>query len=619
MDKTDPERRPDDLDQDGPDDDGQDDEKTEHLRFSFADLRLSLGDLQRLLFPYLTERPRALWALAGCVLVEASFNVAFPLSLKYAVDAVIDDETRWGTLSLLLALLAGFGLVASVAMVGGEWLNARIGARAMSRLREDLFDRVQRVRLGYLERAQSGRILSRLSNDTGTIEDLTMHSVDWGVLPMLELVGGIALLFWLSPEMAVVAMAIFPLMLLGPRLFAPRAVEAGYILKRRQADALSAAGETLGAQKFVRAFGLQRRVAVWYGHRNAQARRAAVRVRFLEALIERSAAISILALHLVVFGIGAALAFTDEISVGTFIAFEAIFWELSYNFVHVTKYVPELINGAAAMRHLDEFRSAPTAAPEAPGGAAAPAFAREIRFEDVCFSYDGARACLDGLSLSIPAGSRVAIVGESGSGKSTLLLLLLRLYQPQSGRISIDGTDMAAVSGASVRAMMAAVFQDNVLFGTSVGENIRLGRPQATQADIVAAAKQAGIHRFIRTLPDGYATVLGERGDTLSQGQRQRIGIARAMVRNPAILLLDEATSALDATTRTDILATLAKIGRDRTLVSVTHDLASVVGYDRIYVLAQGRVVQEGRHADLIATDGPYRRLWEQTPSADAD
>jgi ATP-binding cassette, subfamily B, bacterial len=175
------------------------------------------------------------------------------------------------------------------------------------------------------------------------------------------------------------------------------------------------------------------------------------------------------------------------------------------------------------------------------------------------------------------------------------------------------------VSGASVRAMMATVFQDNVLFGTSVGENIRLGRPQATQADIVAAAKQAGIHRFIRSLPDGYDTVLGERGDTLSQGQRQRIGIARAMVRNPAILLLDEATSALDATTRTDILATLAKIGRERTLVTVTHDLASVVGYDRVYVLAQGRVVQEGCHADLVAIDGPYRRLWEQTPSDDAD
>jgi ATP-binding cassette, subfamily B, bacterial len=616
--KSDPERPSDDFD--GEDDDEIDDDKTEHLRFSFADLLLSLGDLRRLLFPYLAERPRALWALAGCVLVEALFNVAFPLSLKYLVDAMIDDETRWGTLAVLLALLAGFGLIASVAMVGGEWLNARIGARAMSRLREDLFDRIQRVRLGYLERAQSGRILSRLSNDTGTIDDLTMHSVDWGVLPMLELVGGIALLFWLSPEMAVVAMAIFPLMLLGPRLFAPRAVEAGYILKRRQADALSAAGETLGAQKFVRAFGLQRRVATWYGHRNANARRAAVRVRFLEALIERSAAISILALHLVVFGIGAALAFNDEISVGTFIAFEAIFWELSYNFVHVTKYVPELINGAAAMRHLDEFRNAPSAAQDSDADApAAPAFAREIRFENVRFSYDGARACLDGLSLSIKAGSRVAIVGESGSGKSTLLMLLLRLYQPQSGRISIDGIDMAAVSGASVRTMMATVFQDNVLFGTSVGENIRLGRPQATQADIVAAAKQAGIHRFIRSLPDGYDTVLGERGDTLSQGQRQRIGIARAMVRNPAILLLDEATSALDATTRTDILATLAKIGRERTLVTVTHDLASVVGYDRIYVLAQGRVVQEGCHADLVAIDGPYRRLWEQTPSDDAD
>ncbi|MBI3505934.1 MAG: ABC transporter ATP-binding protein [Proteobacteria bacterium] len=614
------ERKPgviDDEDDDEEDDeDFEDDEpsEAERLRVSLRDVVPAMRDLGRFLAPYLARRPKALWLLAGCIGVETAFNVAFPLCLKYLLDSVLDEE-RWETLVLLLGLLGALGAVAAVAMVAGEWLNARLGASAMSRIRQDLFDRIQQVKLGFIARTQSGRILSRLSNDVQTIDAIVMHGADWGLLPLLELVGAIALLFWLSPVMAIVAMTIFPLTLLGPRLIAPRAVEAGYVHKRQTADALSTAGESLGAQKLIRAFALQRRIGTWYRGRNARVRHAAFRVRFFEALIERSASISVLILHLAIFGFGAVLTFDETISVGTFIAFESVFWELSYNIVHLTQFVPELVAGAGALKHLDEFRNAPTAPEETPGAPPAEPFRREIRFENVGFDYDESERGLSGVSFAIPAGSRIGIVGESGSGKSTLLMMLLRLHHPKTGRILIDGIDMAEVSGDSVRAMMGIVFQDNVLFGTTIRENIRLGRRDATDGDIVAAAKQAGIHRFIRSLPDRYDTVLGERGDTLSQGQRQRIGIARAMIRNPAILLLDEATSALDSATRTEILATLAKVGKDRTLVTVTHDLASVVACDRIFVLSEGRLVQQGSHAELVASDGPYRRLWRQTPS----
>ncbi|MBL8832290.1 MAG: ABC transporter ATP-binding protein, partial [Rhodospirillales bacterium] len=587
-------------------------------QFTFADVRASLAALWRFLSPYLLRRPRALWALGACIAVETAFNVAFPLCLKYLLDSVL-DEGRWETLVLLLSLLAGLGAIAAVAMIAGEWLNARLGAEAMSAVRLDLFDRIQRVTLSFIDRTQSGRIQSRLSNDVGTIDSIVMHGVDWGLLPLLELIGAIALLFWLSPQMAVIAMAIFPLTLLGPRLFAPRAVEAGYTLKRRMADAMSSAGESIGAQKLVRAFGLQRHLARRYRSRNAHVRRGAFRVRFFEALIERSAAIAVLVLHLAVFGIGAVLTFEEVISVGTFIAFESVFWELSYNIVHLTQFVPDIVGGAGALRHIDEFREAPAAPADPPDAAIAAPFRGEIRFENVGFAYEGAEPCLGDVSFAIPAGGRVAIVGESGSGKSTILALLLRLHLPQRGRLTFDGVDMARLSGDSLRAQMAIVFQDNILFGTTIRENIRLGRRDATDAEIAAAAKQAGIHRFVMSLPDGYDTPVGERGDTLSQGQRQRIGIARAMVRNPAILLLDEATSALDSATRGEILATLAKVGKDRTLVTVTHDLASVTTYDSIFVLADGAIVQHGRHDDLIAVDGPYRRLWRQTPAGADD
>jgi ATP-binding cassette subfamily B protein len=603
-------------DDDEDDEDFEDDEpsEAERLRVSLRDVVPAMRDLGRFLKPYLVRQPKALWMLAGCLSVETAFNVAFPLCLKYLLDSVLDEE-RWETLVLLLSLLGALGAVAAVAMVAGEWFNARLGASAMSRVRQDLFERIQQVKLGFIERTQSGRILSRLSNDVSTIDLIVMHGADWGILPLLELLGAIALLFWLSPEMAMIAMAIFPLTLLGPRLVAPRAVEAGYLHKRQSADAMSTAGESLGAQKLIRAFGLQRRVGRWYRARNARVRHAAFRVRFLEALIERSASIAVLVLHLAIFGIGAVLTFQETISVGTFIAFESVFWELSYNIVHLTQFVPELVAGAGALKHLDEFRNAPTAPEEAKDKPPAAPFRQEIRFENVGFDYDDSERGLRDVSFAIPAGGRIGIVGESGSGKSTLLMLLLRLHNPGTGRILIDGVDMAQVSGESVRAMMGIVFQDNVLFGTTIRENIRLGRPDASDGEIVAAAKQAGIHKFIQSLPERYDTVLGERGDTLSQGQRQRIGIARAMVRNPAILLLDEATSALDSATRTEILATLANVGKDRTLVTVTHDLSAVVGCDRILVLSEGRVVQQGRHEELVAIDGPYRQLWRQTPS----
>ncbi|MBL8806058.1 MAG: ABC transporter ATP-binding protein [Rhodospirillales bacterium] len=601
----------DDASEDADEEDDDEPSEAERLNFTFADARAAISGLGRFLAPYVLRRPRALSLLGLCVVAEAAFNVAFPLSLKYLVDSVLDDE-RWETLAVLLGLLAGLGVVAAVTMVAGEWLNARLGAEAMARIRQEIFDRVQRTGLGYIDRTRSGRIMSRLSNDVGTIDEVVMHAVDWGVLPFVELAGAVALLFWLSPEMAAISMAIFPLTLLGPRLVAPRAVAAGYALKRSLADALATAGEAIGAQKVVRAFALQRRVRRWYAQRNLEVRRAARRVRFLDALLERSASLGVLLLHLVVFGVGAVLTFEEYISVGTFIAFEAVFWELSYNTVHVAQFLPEVVAGAAALRHIDEFRAAPDAPDDAPGALPPAPFAREIRFENVSYAYEGEGGGVRDVSFTIPAGSRVAIVGESGSGKSTLLLLLLGLYRPDAGRILIDGADLAGLRGDGARAMMGAVFQETVLFGTSIGENIRLGHPEATKAEIVAAAKGAGLHRFVKSLPDRYDTVVGERGDTLSQGQRQRVGIARAIIRNPAILLLDEATSALDALTRKEIHATLAGIARDRTIVSIAHDLASVSAYDRILVMAEGRLVQTGTHAELVAVAGSYRRLWRQ-------
>jgi ATP-binding cassette subfamily B protein len=274
-------------------------------------------------------------------------------------------------------------------------------------------------------------------------------------------------------------------------------------------------------------------------------------------------------------------------------------------------FIPVSIQAAAAVRHMDEMLDEPTRGTDRPGTPELPRIVNDITFDRVTFQYENSRApVLDNLSLKLDVGKKIAIVGPSGSGKSTLLNLILRLYMPDEGRVTIDGVDIRKVTRESLRSHMAVVFQENMLFNMSIRENIRLGKEGATDEEVTQAAKMAEIHRYIMSLPDKYDTQVGERGDTLSGGQRQRIAIARAIVRNPSVLLLDEATSALDQTTEAALNATLFKLAKGRTMISSTHRLTSVVDMDEIIVISAGRAIERGSHAELLALGGTYRELW---------
>jgi ATP-binding cassette subfamily B protein len=370
--------------------------------------------------------------------------------------------------------------------------------------------------------------------------------------------------------------------------------------------------ENIAAQALVKAFSLQRRARGWFTVRNEETRRKIASSTFLSSMVERSVTIAVLLLHLVVLGIGAYLATSGQITIGTFVTFESAFWEISYNIAHLMSYVPVSLQAAAAVRHMQELLDEPKRGIDRPGAPDLPRITHDITFDRVTFRYEGAETpVLDNLCLRLDVGKRIAIVGPSGSGKSTLLNLILRLYVPDAGRVTIDSVDIRKVTRESLRSSMAIVFQENMLFNMSIRENIRLGKEGASDAEVVAAAKKAEIHRFIMSLPRRYDTVVGERGDTLSGGQRQRIAIARAIVRDPSILLLDEATSALDQTTEAAINRTLMKVSRGRTMIFSTHRLTSVVDMDEIIVISGGRAVERGSHAELMNGHGLYRKLWD--------
>jgi ATP-binding cassette subfamily B protein len=322
--------------------------------------------------------------------------------------------------------------------------------------------------------------------------------------------------------------------------------------------------------------------------------------------------VGIIIMQVIVLAVGAYMAWQGSITIGSLAAFQAIFVTMSTYLTWVTQYMPQIIQAAGSVARLEEImREVPEVA-DAPDAVPLPGFATDIRLNNVTFGYTPAMHNLENVSVTIKRGERVAFVGASGSGKSTIINLVMRFYDPQAGSVTIDGVDVRKVTQESLRSRMGVVFQESFLFNLTIRENLRLGRADATDAEVETAARAAEIHQAIMEMPEGYDTMVGERGGTLSGGQRQRLAVARALLNDPEILILDEATSALDPVTEEAISATLEQVGRSRTVLMVSHRLASVRHMDRIVVLDHGRIIEAGRHDELMKKDGLYVELWRK-------
>jgi ATP-binding cassette subfamily B protein len=620
----------DDEDEDGEDDEldlDDDDEDEDLVVFTAREAAGALATILGFVKPFLTNYKRMLSFVAFGVVVETLFNVIMPLSLKYLIDDALGEED-FQALYKILGVLAVAGIFTSIVAVWYERWDARLAACIISDVRRRLFEHVQDLPAAYFGRTKRGEILSRFSVDLAAFEGSVKTFSNSAALPFLELIAGIILMLFLNWQLAVVSLLVFPITLIGPRMLTPKAVQANYEQKLNESTLLGMVQENVAAQAVIKAFSLQRRMFGFFTFRNDETRSRMASAAFLSTMVERTVTISVLLLHLVVLAIGAYLATKGQITIGTFVTFESAFWEVSYNIAHVMHFVPVSISAAAAIRHIQELLDEPTRSADRPGAPDLPRVTHDITFDRVSFQYEGSQTpVLDNLSLRLDVGKRIAIVGPSGSGKSTLLNLILRLYVPDEGRVTIDGVDVRKVTLDSLRRSMAVVFQENMLFNMSIRENIRLGKEGATDEEVEEAAKKAEIHRYIMSLPQRYDTPVGERGDTLSGGQRQRIAIARAVIRNPSVLLLDEATSALDQTTEAAINRTLLKVAKGRTMIWSTHRLTSVVEMDEIIVISGGRAIERGSHAELLAKNGTYRKLWNDqihqphgaAPQADDD
>ena len=319
-------------------------------------------------------------------------------------------------------------------------------------------------------------------------------------------------------------------------------------------------------------------------------------------------------LQITVLGVGSWLILDGRLQLGGLVAFSSTMGQVISPVTALTGLGQQIQASTGSLLRINEVIDATPEIADAPAAAELPPLTREVRFDNVGFSYTSQRTTLEGVSCVIPAGTRVAFVGPTGAGKSSVLQLIMRFYDVDDGALLFDGRDVRGVTVASLRGQLGVVFQDTFLFDTTLRENIGMGKPGATEAEIEAAARAAELHDFVEALPRGYDTLVGERGGRLSGGQRQRLAIARALLRNPRILVLDEATSALDPRTERLIADTLERVSEGRTTIAVTHRLTSITNYDQIFVMSAGHLVERGTHAELLALDGVYAELWgEQT------
>ncbi len=559
--------------------------------------------------PWTWLRPHAARLLAAALLILAysALQILAPYLTGLAVDRHLIPRQPPGFTRLMLALLGVYlGTWATRALAA--WLVAQVGQAVLYALRTALFARLQRLPLSFFDRQATGDVMARVMEDSDTAQVMLSDGLANALSHALLAAGLLSAMVWLQPRLALALLAIVPLLAVWAGCLWPRLLAAYHHARATAGRVQAELQEALSAVRLVQAFGQEETRQARMAEVTQESYEANLAAQRLNALYGQMVGVFNTAGLALVLGLGAWEVLQGRLSLGvlvTFLGYERRFFTSVQGLLSLAGYWQQF--RAAWARLCLLWETAPE--PQEDGALVLPPLRGEVRFEGVSFAYDETPV-LQEVSFTVAPGQCVAIVGPTGVGKTTLVNLLLRFYTPQRGRILVDGYDIAQVDAASLRRQIGLVLQEPMLFAGTVLENLRYGWPDATEEEVMALMRELGTDALIRRLPEGYATRIGERGVTLSQGQKQLLALARTLLSQPRLLVLDEATSSVDRATERALELALQRLMAGRTTLLIAHRLSRVQHADWIVVLHEGRAVEQGTHAELLTRRGQYWRLW---------
>ncbi|AUS99031.1 protein tyrosine phosphatase [Nostoc sp. CENA543] len=560
---------------------------------------------------------------AIALVADVGLRVLEPWPLKFVFDYVLLRGDKLNTLPVIARLepitLLTFSAVAVLIITGlrafaayGSTVGlATVSSRVMAKVRNRLYCHLQDLSLAYHTKARSGDLIIRVSSDASRLQEIMITAALPLLVSILSLVGMIGVMFWMNLSLTFLSLITLPLFWLVTNRLSRRIKDSSLKQRQQEGAVAATAAESIAAIKLVKALSLQDAFAQVFAQLNHRSLQESVKTQRLAAHLERTVDGVIALGTAIVLWYGSWLALRDALTPGDVLIFLTYLKNAFKPVQNFAKYTGRLAKAAASSERILDVLNQQPEIRDLPNAIPAPIFRGAIRFDHVHFGYESGQGILQDINLDIAPGQKVAIVGTSGGGKSTLVSLLLRLYEPTSGRIMIDGWDIREYTLASLRPQISVVLQDSLLFAASIRENIAYGVAGVSDAEIEAAARLAHAHDFIQALPQGYDTLVGERGATLSGGQRQRIAIARAAIRQAPILILDEPTTGLDKVNEKAVIDALQRLSRNKTTFVITHDLDFATRADVIVYLEHGRVVEQGSHRELMHKNGRYAALYE--------
>jgi subfamily B ATP-binding cassette protein MsbA len=577
--------------------------------------------ISTLLRPHWKSLTLALVAVAG----ETIADVLQPWPIKVVIDNVVQSKklppwldawvaalfagNRYATLNFAVTAVASIAVLGAISAYMEKYLTTRVSQWVGHDLRRTVYQHIQRLSLAEHHESRSGDLIMRMTSDISSIQDFINSALLGILVNVLTLAGILGVMFYINWRFTLLALSIVPVLFVVVYVYARRIKAASRAVRKREGELLSGVAEVLSAIHVVQAFAredYEDRRFVSESRYNVE---AGLQARSVKARLSPIVDLTVATGMCLVLAYGGRLALAGELSAGVLVVFLLYLGKLYKPIRDLSKMTDTVAKASVGYERVKEVLEIESRIRNLPDARPAPPFSGRIEFDRVSFGYDGESAVLSGVSFQIQPGQVAAIVGPSGAGKTTIAALIARFYDPRSGAVRIDGTDIRAFTLKSLRDQISIVLQDTLLFRGTIWDNICYGRPDASPEDTIDAARLANAHDFIVNLPQGYATMVGDRGVTLSGGQRQRIAIARAIVRNSPILILDEPTTGLDAASEQAVIEALDRLMKGRTSVVIAHHLSTIRHADVIFVVSGSQVAECGTHDALLASGGLYADL----------